>query len=868
MSFVSYAQNFEDVMLWRALRHVASGFYIDVGAHDPINDSVTAAFYERGWSGINIEPVLEHYLALSNARPRDTTLRFAVGEQEGSDPIFVISSTGLSTLVKHIAADHAAAGFETKESLTEVQTLAQVCRDHAPNEIHFLKIDVEGSERAVLAGADFAAFRPWIVVVEATAPNSQVPTHADWEPLLIAASYRPVWFDGLNQFYVAIEHEELVPAFSSPPNVFDRFVRYMQLAPAVAVPPHQQVLVPPAFDEPASIDDQERIAMTLRCSDADCLPRVDEAGRVLEEPDGTRVQIMHNGLKVLADGYCGAWMTQLIGSARGCHEPQEERVFYEVMRAMPSDATMIELGGFWAFYTLWFLKDAPERKAVVVEPDPSHLAVGMRNASLNRLSPHFRIGFAAGEAAPLQLFRTEASGMLSLPRLSVAQLMNEHGFDTLDVLHCDIQGSELDVLESCRTIFEQGRIRWVFVSTHSLQITGDPLTHQRCLRLLQACGATIEAEHDIHESFSGDGMIVARFGAALQQWIPVEISYNRYAQSLFRHPLFDLAERQATSFNDGEIVAASYSTLLRRDANQQEVGHWQQYLRNNRELRSFFNLVLESPEYQDLKSPLPPAGKLVTCGVQLVIAENSPLGRVGEMLYAPYDKCILPTIMRDGAWQPEELAFASRHIRPDRFYTLLDIGANIGLFSRQMLTAFSNIARCVCIEPDQSNFAHLQLNLQSFMPKVSMVNIALGAVTSRQDFYRDNDNCGNYSLQADSVRNQAHGVTHVDVLAVKEWASSAEASLGSEEIIWKSDTQGYDELIVSLMPAGIWARVAFAVIELFRIEKPLFDREVFAQRIDEFPNKSIGLHTPATTAEVLTFLSGSDFGHDDLYLWR
>ena len=51
MSFVSYAQNFEDVMLWRALKHVENGFYVDIGAQDPLVDSVSLAFYEHGWQG-------------------------------------------------------------------------------------------------------------------------------------------------------------------------------------------------------------------------------------------------------------------------------------------------------------------------------------------------------------------------------------------------------------------------------------------------------------------------------------------------------------------------------------------------------------------------------------------------------------------------------------------------------------------------------------------------------------------------------------------------------------------------------------------------------------------------------------------------
>jgi len=35
------------------------GFYIDIGAFDPIYISVTKAFSMRGWKGINVEPLLD-----------------------------------------------------------------------------------------------------------------------------------------------------------------------------------------------------------------------------------------------------------------------------------------------------------------------------------------------------------------------------------------------------------------------------------------------------------------------------------------------------------------------------------------------------------------------------------------------------------------------------------------------------------------------------------------------------------------------------------------------------------------------------------------------------------------------------------------
>jgi FkbM family methyltransferase len=230
VSFISYAQNAEDVMLWRALKGVSQGFYIDVGAFDPDDDSVTRAFYERGWRGINIEPVEDCLQRFLNARPEDINLRAALDRDVGERPFYVISQgdiSGLSTLDPTIAADHAARGFVVAEHRVPVSTLAEVCRQHIRGEIHFLKIDVEGAEKNVLSGADFQNFRPWIVVVEATKPGTVVPAHDEWEYILVSASYRFVWFDGLNRYYVSEEkYGQLSPHFEVPLNLFDDFVRY------------------------------------------------------------------------------------------------------------------------------------------------------------------------------------------------------------------------------------------------------------------------------------------------------------------------------------------------------------------------------------------------------------------------------------------------------------------------------------------------------------------------------------------------------------------------------------------------------------------------------------------------------------------
>ena len=86
------------MLLWRALRDIGQGFYIDVGAWHPDIDSVTRAFYDRGWRGINIEPVEDFYRRLVAARRRDVNLRLAAGAAEGEAELIVVEGTGLSTL--------------------------------------------------------------------------------------------------------------------------------------------------------------------------------------------------------------------------------------------------------------------------------------------------------------------------------------------------------------------------------------------------------------------------------------------------------------------------------------------------------------------------------------------------------------------------------------------------------------------------------------------------------------------------------------------------------------------------------------------------------------------------------------------------
>ncbi|AYG62424.1 FkbM family methyltransferase [Rhizobium jaguaris] len=234
MTFISFAQNFEDIMLWRALKHVDTGFYIDVGAADPDEGSVTKAFYDRGWHGINIEPEPDYASSLRASRPRDINLEVAVGEREGKAIFHRIAGTGLSTFYEETASKHQGAGYPKSEAVEiDVTTIDAIWRQHDLDTVHFLKIDVEGAEREVVLGANLKVHRPWIVIVEATLPFSGERNSSHFQKLVIDSGYKLRWFDGLNEWYIAVEHDQaLKDSFLLPPNFFDNFVMSNYLAQA------------------------------------------------------------------------------------------------------------------------------------------------------------------------------------------------------------------------------------------------------------------------------------------------------------------------------------------------------------------------------------------------------------------------------------------------------------------------------------------------------------------------------------------------------------------------------------------------------------------------------------------------------------
>lgn len=216
---ISYAQNGEDVVLNRLFRR-DEGFYVDVGAHDPVHLSVTKHFYDRGWRGINVEPEPGVFASLCAHRPHDVNLNIGISDHEGVMDFFESpAASGWSTFSKEHADSLRARGLEVHTKQLSVSTLADVFRKYVDRPIDFLKVDAESHEYEVLSGGDWRRWRPRVVLVE----SGPAPA---WEPLLLEADYLFALFDGINRYYVSSEESGLLSMLETGANFMDDYVPY------------------------------------------------------------------------------------------------------------------------------------------------------------------------------------------------------------------------------------------------------------------------------------------------------------------------------------------------------------------------------------------------------------------------------------------------------------------------------------------------------------------------------------------------------------------------------------------------------------------------------------------------------------------
>jgi len=237
---------------------------------------------------------------------------------------------------------------------------------------------------------------------------------------------------------------------------------------------------------------KKRIERVKQCPDNDKINHVQDSGKLF-----TDYQLMHNGLKIALGSYYDYGITNLLLENKGVHEPEEEYAFQEILKCIPKGGCMLELGSYWAFYSMWFASVVEQAKCIMIEPDPHKINFGKLNFKMNGLSGTFDLGFIGNNTILDQ----------SIPHYSVDHLIKNHKIEFLHLLHCDIQGHELNMLQGCTKAIADNKIGYVFISTHS-----NPL-HYECSKFLTQAGFKVLCSYDLDQTSSWDGLIIAKSNA-------------------------------------------------------------------------------------------------------------------------------------------------------------------------------------------------------------------------------------------------------------------------------------------------------------------------------------------------------------------
>lgn len=173
----SYAQEGEDLILMDLFERKTSGFYVDIGAHHPKRFSNTYLFYLRGWSGINVDPLIGESSLFQKQRPRDINLPVGVSAEPGELEYFQFNEPALNTfsrerrdlLVRSHSKDYPLIGSKK----IKTYPLRDLLDRYLPQgrEIDFLSIDVEGLDQEVLLSNDWRKYRPDVLLVEETSSS-------------------------------------------------------------------------------------------------------------------------------------------------------------------------------------------------------------------------------------------------------------------------------------------------------------------------------------------------------------------------------------------------------------------------------------------------------------------------------------------------------------------------------------------------------------------------------------------------------------------------------------------------------------------------------------------------------------------------
>ena len=208
----------------------------------------------------------------------------------------------------------------------------------------------------------------------------------------------------------------------------------------------------------------------------------------------------------------------------------------------------------------------------------------------------------------------------------------------------------------------------------------------------------------------------------------------------------------------------------------------------------------------------------------LILNRASLLGEKGDLVTTPLDRTIFKYVADHGEWEPDESRFLAKLLIEFELnfgrknpVALVDIGANSGLVTRQVLRLSGSDCSLVLVEPIPNHVKAIQANLMHLRQKnnLKIVEAALDSITGERKILIQDSNRGNSSFLSSAVPASETKELTVKVLAVEDFVSGYLSGFG--RFVIKSDTQGFDSKILSLLPRETWQKCEGAVVEIWAL---------------------------------------------------
>lgn len=516
----SYSQLNQDLNVISFFNNKNDLYFIDIGANDGKTLSNTFLLEKKyNWKGICSEPLPSAFKQLIKCRSV-TCDNNAVFSKSGLSLEFSESElySGITNFI-----DQWIEAKKGNQIIVKTITLQSLLDNYnAPKIIQYLSLDTEGTELEILKSVDFSTYTFLYINLE---HNYIEPRRSEMRTLLLNNGYlykgENKWDDDyihqstvIGTYYYQQDYTKPIvikrhnndfsvssPYWNDDIGIFKNgFLNWNKLGKGEIFYTHIDYgngniwhrdnrldryfcdfFINKQINNEKGINFEKRFIDILSDPNNLLIKRVKDAGKIIDD----NYIIMHNGIKVSKNGYYGSF-SKCLTLNYGCHEPAEERMFQEVLLDIQDNATMIELGSYWSFYSIWFNKRIKNAKNYCIEPDSNNMEVGIRNCNLNNVKVDFTQGFIGNN------------------NIKISNFVLEKNIDYIDILHSDIQGYELQLLEDIIPLLKAKKIKYIFVSTHSNAL------HYDCLELLKKCNYRIIASADFEkETFCFDGIIVA-----------------------------------------------------------------------------------------------------------------------------------------------------------------------------------------------------------------------------------------------------------------------------------------------------------------------------------------------------------------------